>query len=90
MERARGEGVRNPHVKGQTALQFDLPVKEMHRLGGRQSQLGENVLDLDLEARFDAGANSRGFTHAVNVALLWLHGKRVCPVDPGSILSDSY
>jgi hypothetical protein len=39
IERARRQRVRNPHVKGQTALQLDLPVKQMHRLGNFAPQL---------------------------------------------------
>jgi hypothetical protein len=75
VERAGGERIWNPHVKGQAALQFDLPVKQMHRLGSRQSQLGEDVFNFVLEAGFDAGADGRGFAHAVNVALLLPHDK---------------
>lgn len=57
-------------------MQLDLPVKQMHRLGSRQPQLGEDAFDFMLEAGFDAGADGRRFAHVANVAPLWLHGKR--------------
>ena len=70
---AGGKGVRKPHLKGQTPLQFDLPIKQVNGFRGGQPQLGKNGFHLKLEAWFDTGANRRGLIHGSIVALLWLH-----------------
>jgi len=77
VECPRGERVGNPHVKGQTALQFDLPVKQMHRLGNGESQVRKDVFDFGFQSRLYAGADVGGFAHAPNVALSGLHSKRL-------------
>src|ERR1035437_4739191 len=76
MERADGEFVRNPHIERQAALQFDLRVKQINRFGSRQPQVVEDVFNLALEAGLHPGTNGGGFAHGMNVALLWLHGKK--------------
>ena len=78
---ARGEGVGNPHIEGQPALQFDLPIKQVNGFRSSQPQLCQNVLHLALEARLDARANRCGFSHGAIVALVWLHCQagRCCP-----------
>ncbi len=48
VECPRGERVGNPHVKGKTALQFDLPVKQMHRLGNSKPQFQQDAFNLAL------------------------------------------
>ena len=68
--RVRGEGVGNPHIKGQPTLQFDLPIKQVNGFRSSQPQLCQNVLHLALEARLDARANRCGFSHGAIVALV--------------------
>jgi len=46
LERVRGKFVWNPDVKGQAALQLDLPIEQMHRLGNSQAQIRKNVFNL--------------------------------------------
>ena len=70
VECARCQRIRNAHVKGQGALQFDLPVEQVNRLRSRQAEVRKNFLNLVFEAGFNAGADGGGFTHAVNVSLL--------------------
>jgi hypothetical protein len=75
VECARGKFARNPNVKGQAALQLDLPIEQMNRLGNGQPQVRKNVFNFMFEARFNPGANVGGFAYAVNVALLGIHDK---------------
>ena len=53
----------------QAALQLDLPVEQMHRLGNGQPQIRKDVFNLGFQFRFNPGADAGGFAHAANGAL---------------------
>ncbi len=70
VESAGGEFVGNPHIKREAAMQLNLPIQQVNRFGGCQTDFGKNFFNFAFQIRFNPRADGRCLVHETSVALL--------------------